>query len=113
MLHALQVADLDAGSYNITAKAVNADGTEASAYSRVQYSITVTAPGTVPDPPDTTIMDGPPPTETPSAIYNSYTCSSSRFNTTNHIFTALIAACIHCILKLLPVVALLLHSNAD
>ena len=68
MLLVLQVADLDAGSYNITAKAVNADGTEASFYSRVQYSITV---------------------------------------------TALIAACIHCILKLLPVVALLLHSNAD
>lgn len=53
--------------YNITAKAVNSNDTEASAYSMVQYNITVTAPGTVPDPPDTTTTDGPLPTETPNA----------------------------------------------
>ena len=72
MLHVLQVADLDAGIYNITAKAVNADGTAVSTYSRAQYGITVAAPWM--DPPDTTTMDGPLPTETDPAHY----CHSSK-----------------------------------
>lgn len=65
MLHVLQVTDLNVGSYNITAKAASADGTEASANSRGQHNITVVAPQM--DPPDTTTVNGPLPTETDPA----------------------------------------------
>lgn len=66
MLHVLQVANLTAGHYNIAAKAVNANGTEASAHSMSHYYIVVTAPAMDPYPPDTSTTDGPPPTETPN-----------------------------------------------
>ena len=55
----LQVPGLDAGKYNITAKALRFDGSEASAYTTKQYLIAVTTDAT--DPPTE------PPTEEPSS----------------------------------------------
>ena len=49
------MSNLDAGNYNITAKAVTADGSEASPYTRKQHTITVTTDATdQPPPPDNT-----------------------------------------------------------
>ena len=55
----LQVPGLDAGKYNITAKALRVDGSEASPYTRKEYLIAVATDAT--DPPTE------PPTEEPSS----------------------------------------------
>ena len=52
---------LEAGKYNITAKAVTADGSEASPYTRKQYLITVTTDATGPPPPSEEPSSEPPP----------------------------------------------------
>ena len=57
----LQVPDLDAGKYNITAKALRVDGSEASPYTRKQYLIAVTTDATDPPPPTDEPSSEPPP----------------------------------------------------
>ena len=58
--------DLDAGKYNITAKAVRVDGSDASPYTRKQYLIAVTTDATDPPPPtdNTSSETAPEPPET-------------------------------------------------
>ena len=68
VLFYVQVPDLDAGKYNITAKALTANGSEASPYTRKQYlepvTTDVTVPPTTPEEPS---EDTPPePSDTPS-----------------------------------------------
>ena len=67
----LQVPDLEAGKYNITAKALRVDDTEASPYTRKQYLIVVTTDATEPtdppteEPPSDPETPEPPETSTP------------------------------------------------
>ena len=65
VLFYVQVPGLDAGKYNITAKALRVDGSEASPYARKQYLIAVTTDATGPPPsPDNTSSETPKPSET-------------------------------------------------
>ena len=52
---------LDAGNYNITAKALRVDGSDASPYTRKQYTIPVTTDATDPPPPSEEPSSEPPP----------------------------------------------------
>ena len=57
--------DLDAGKYNITAKALRVDDSEASPYTRKQYLIAVTTDATEPPEPPTDEPSSEPPPEPP------------------------------------------------
>ena len=87
VLFYIQVPGLDAGKYNITAKAVTADGSEASPYTRKQYLIVVTGP---PPPTDDTSSETPKPSETsapePSATPTPSVAPTGKF-LLNEFFT--------------------------
>ena len=89
----VQVPDLDAGKYNITAKALTADGSEASPYTRKQYLIAVTTePTEPPPPPDDMSSEMPEPSETSppehSAIPTPPVAPTGKFLLNDHEFFA-------------------------
>ena len=91
VLFYVQVPGLDAGKYNITAKAVTADGSDASPYNRKQYLIAVTTDATGPPPPtDDTSSETPKPSETstpePSATPTPSVAPTGKF-LLNEFFT--------------------------